>query len=56
MPEVAKTVTIILTLTVYEAQLLKCMMQNPAVDEEPDEIRHFRESVWNNLKDVTTYL
>jgi len=52
---VAKTVSITLKLTLREAQLLKCMVQNPAIDEEPDEMRRFRESVWDNLKDVTPY-
>jgi len=43
-------ITINLSLTEDEAKILKAMVQNASIDDEPVEVKQFRTSVWYALE------
>ena len=52
---ISRSVVVHMDFTEVEARILKGLVQNPIMDDEPDTIKEFRENVWNALKDVKAY-
>lgn len=51
-------VTVTLTLSLKEAQILKSLVKNPFIDlmeDEPEDFKQFRKSIWDALVDIKLY-